>query len=54
MQYGQLRDTLDSLHSEMESSDSPPPVDVADLRQRVAWVLTALRHQRAREIRSHL
>ena len=24
-------------------------VDFADIRQRLAWVLTALRHQRARE-----
>ncbi len=25
------------------------PVDFADLRERLAWLMTALRHQRARE-----
>jgi DNA repair ATPase RecN len=49
MQYNQLRDAIDSLKSEMESSDAAHRADFADLRQRVAWVLTALRHQRSRE-----
>ena len=46
-QYRQVRDTIDSLRSELtnESAD----IDAADLRQRLAWPLMALRHQRARE-----
>jgi hypothetical protein len=47
-QYRQLRDTIGALRRELEpvGEDSP---DIADVRQRVAWVLSALRHQRARE-----
>ena len=47
-QYAALRDTIASLHRELEDSDASTP-DFADLRQRLAWLLTALRHQRARE-----
>jgi hypothetical protein len=46
-QYRQVRDTIAALRSELE--DEPSDIDVADLRQRLAWLLTALRHQRARE-----
>jgi hypothetical protein len=47
-QYGQLRDTIDSLRNELGDADDAVP-DVSDLRQRLAWLLNALRHQRARE-----
>lgn len=46
LQYAKLRDTIGELRRELETQD---PVDVADIRQRLGWVLTALRHQRARE-----
>jgi hypothetical protein len=46
-QYRQVRDTIDALRPEL--APDPPALDVADLRQRLAWLLTALRHQRARE-----
>jgi hypothetical protein len=49
IQYGQLRDAIESLRAEIEGSDEAHRTDFADLRQRVAWVLTALRHQRSRE-----
>ncbi len=48
LQYRQLRDTVASLRHEHEGQGDPA-VDVADLRERLAWLLTALRHQRARE-----
>jgi hypothetical protein len=47
-QYGQLCDAIDSLRHELGDADDAVP-DVADLRQRLAWLLNALRHQRARE-----
>jgi hypothetical protein len=48
IQYRQLQDSIASLRNELEApADSM--VDFADLRQRFAWLLTALRHQRARE-----
>jgi hypothetical protein len=47
-QYDQLRDSIDSLRHELgDAADAVP--DVADLRQRLAWLLNALRHQRGRE-----
>src|SRR5579872_3966000 len=47
LQYRHLRESLQSLVVELdERSDG---IDFADLRQRLGWVLTALRHQRARE-----
>lgn len=46
-QYRQVRDTIATLRPELDHE--PTDVDVADLRQRLAWLLTALRHQRARE-----
>jgi hypothetical protein len=43
-----LCETVATLRHEIaEHSDSG--VDFADLRERLGWVLTALRHQRARE-----
>jgi DNA repair ATPase RecN len=47
-QYRQVRESVTSLRGEVKDSD-PGSVDVADLRERLAWVTTALRHQRARE-----
>jgi hypothetical protein len=47
-QYLQLQETIGSLVHEFERSDDAV-VDVGDIRQRLAWLLTGLRHQRARE-----
>jgi hypothetical protein len=47
-QYRQLREAIASLRRELEEV-ADPLHDVADLRQRSGWMLTALRHQRARE-----
>jgi hypothetical protein len=47
-QYRQLQETITSLAHEFGASDDAV-VDVADIRQRLAWLLTGLRHQRARE-----
>jgi hypothetical protein len=46
-QYRQVCSTIDALRPELDAELST--LDVADLRQRLAWLLTALRHQRARE-----
>ncbi len=48
LQYRQLRETLASLRHELEE-EGGPSVDHADVRRRLASVLTELRHQRARE-----
>ena len=45
--YQQLRDTIAALSEEM--ADSTEGADVDDLRRRLAWLLTAVRHQRAKE-----
>jgi len=47
-QYRQLRERIAELERELHQSEEAPP-DFADLRQRLAWILTALRHVRARE-----
>lgn len=47
IQYRQLQEGIASLHSELGEADGA--MDFADIRQRLAWVLTGLRHQRARE-----
>ena len=47
-QYRHLRRTLASLREELANTDETDP-DIADIRQRLAWLLMALRHQRARE-----
>jgi hypothetical protein len=51
IQYRQLRDALSSLRHEIEEIEGQAgaTVDYADVRQRLGWVLTGLRHQRARE-----
>jgi hypothetical protein len=48
LQYRHVRDTLVSLTHQLDSQQAAE-VDYADLRQRLGWTLTALRHQRARE-----
>jgi hypothetical protein len=48
MQYANLRDTITSLRRELVEAREAPS-DYADIRQRLGWVLSALRHQRARE-----
>jgi ATP phosphoribosyltransferase regulatory subunit HisZ len=48
LQYEKVRDTIASLRHELEAREDVG-VDFADLRQRIGWVLTSLRHQRARE-----
>jgi len=45
--YQQLRATISALSGEL--ADSGDDIDVDDVRRRLAWLLTALRHQRARE-----
>ena len=46
-QYQQLRDGMAVLRHELELPAEA--VDVAETRQRLGWLLTAIRHQRARE-----
>jgi chromosome segregation ATPase len=48
LHYRQLRDSVASLRDELDEPGHTP-VDFADLRQRLASVLSGLRHQRARE-----
>ncbi len=48
LQYKELRDKIGQLRREVGELDEAR-IDYADLRQRLGWVLTALRHQRARE-----
>ena len=48
LQYGQLRDRIAALRNELSEQDETP-LDFADIRQRLTWLLSALRHQRARE-----
>jgi uncharacterized protein YlxW (UPF0749 family) len=47
-QYRQLRQRITALRAELDEAPEDS-VDYADLRQRLGWLLTALRHQRARE-----
>jgi chromosome segregation ATPase len=47
-QYRQLRERIRELHRELHQPQDAAP-DFAYLRQRLAWILTALRHVRARE-----
>lgn len=48
LQYAKLRDTIAALRTELEAHPEAG-LDYADVRQRLGWVLNALRHQRARE-----
>jgi len=45
-QYRQLRGTIEAIVSEQSHGAQ---VDFADLRNRLAWILSAMRHVRARE-----
>lgn len=47
-QYAHMRRALTELREELDAAGHEAP-DVADIRQRLAWLMTALRHQRARE-----
>jgi hypothetical protein len=47
-QYAQIRERIQELDRELHHAQDGS-LDFADLRQRLAWVLTALRHVRARE-----
>jgi hypothetical protein len=47
LQYRQLQDGIASLLGELGEEEAT--MDFADIRQRLSWVLTGLRHQRARE-----
>ena len=47
LQYKQIRDWLGSLRREMEATSGP--ADYAYIRQRLGWIMTGLRDQRARE-----
>jgi len=47
-QYEQLRHAIGAIRVELADPDQEVG-DYADVRQRLAWLLTALRHQRARE-----
>jgi hypothetical protein len=47
-QYAHVRDTIAPIRVELAKADDEG-TDFADVRQRLAWLLTALRHQRARE-----
>jgi chromosome segregation ATPase len=46
-QYRHVGEAVESLSSELADPDADP--DIADLRQRIAWLIGSLRHQRARE-----
>jgi len=46
--YGQLRQALVSIRAQLTEAE-PDGHDYHDVRQRLAWILTALRHQRALE-----
>ncbi len=48
LQYRKLCETITTLRHEI-AEHADWAVDFADLRERLGWVLTALRHQRARE-----
>lgn len=47
-QYRHVRESIASLRRDLEEPDDAVP-DFADLRHRLSWLITALRHQRARE-----
>jgi septal ring factor EnvC (AmiA/AmiB activator) len=48
-QYQQVRDSIATLRDELAGHRNQANPDFADIRQRLAWLLTALRHQRSRE-----
>ncbi|MDZ7674812.1 MAG: hypothetical protein U5K30_07080 [Acidimicrobiales bacterium] len=49
MQYQQLQEAIRTLREELAPTDDEHRPEFSDIRQRLAWLLTALRHQRARE-----
>jgi hypothetical protein len=49
VQYRHLREAIDRFRSELRDDASDDVLDAADVRQRLAWLIGALRHQRARE-----
>jgi hypothetical protein len=48
-QYRQVRDTIETLRDELAAPREVHHTDYADVRQRLAWLISALRHQRSRE-----
>jgi hypothetical protein len=48
LQYNKLCETISSLRREIEEHEEAGG-DFSDVRQRLGWTMTALRHQRARE-----
>jgi hypothetical protein len=48
-QYRQVRDTIETLRDEVGARREENHPDSVDLRQRLAWLLSALRHQRSSE-----
>jgi ATP phosphoribosyltransferase regulatory subunit HisZ len=50
-EYARLRNSISALREDLDGVDDEKDAgpDVADVRQRLAWLLTALRHYRARE-----
>ena len=48
IQYNSLRETISSIRCEFEEHQEAA-ADFSDMRQRLGWALTALRHQRERE-----
>jgi hypothetical protein len=48
IQYRQLSDAIDALRDELGRANEPTPGH-GDVRERLGWLLTALRHQQARE-----
>jgi hypothetical protein len=44
-----VRDTIETIRDELAARPQDPHPDSADVRQRLAWLLAALRHQRSRE-----
>lgn len=48
-QFLQIRQRISDLREELEQHGLDEETDFADLRTRIGWLLTALRHQRARE-----
>jgi len=48
-QYRQARDTIQTLREELDAPRDDDHLDYADVRQRLTWLLSALRHQRSRE-----
>lgn len=48
-EYAHIRHTITAMRTELAKPEADIETDYADIRQRLTWLLTALRHQRARE-----